>query len=81
MRETTHEEGLAMLDRRAQRRLGISGAEFLRRWKAGDYAANPDQPGVIDVAMLLPFVGVPPQAPQAAKPRQPARTASRTTRG
>ncbi len=68
VREATHEEGLAMLDRRARHRLGISGAEFLRRWEAGEYADDPDQPGVMDVAMLLPFVGV---TPEAGPPRQP----------
>ncbi len=74
VREATHEEGLVMLDRRARRRLGISGAEFLRRWEAGEYTADPDQPGVIDVAMLLPFVGV---APQSLTPPQPAWTTGR----
>lgn len=66
VREATLEEGMVMLDRRARRRLGVSGAEFLRRWEAGEYAANPDQPGVIDVTMLLPFVGA---TPGSAKPR------------
>ena len=55
VREVSPEEGAALLDRRARRYLGLSGQEFLRRWEAGDYAADPDQPGVIDVAMLLPF--------------------------
>ncbi|MGH2354967.1 MAG: hypothetical protein ACRDI2_24550 [Chloroflexota bacterium] len=55
-REATPEDGLAMLDRRARRYLGISGEEFLRRWRAGDYAADPDQTGVMEVATLLPFV-------------------------
>jgi hypothetical protein len=54
-REVSREEGLRMIDRQARRYLGISGAEFLRRWTRGDYAADPDQLGVIDVAMLLPF--------------------------
>lgn len=71
MREVSREEGLAMLDRRARRRLGISGAEFLRRWESGVYAADPDQPGVIDVALLLPFVG---RAPNATPPRPSSRT-------
>jgi hypothetical protein len=54
-REVSRDEGLQMIDRQARRYLGISGAEFLRRWTRGDYAADPDQPGVMDVAMLLPF--------------------------
>jgi hypothetical protein len=44
-----------MLDREARRYLGISGEEFLRRWRNGEYASDPEQPGVVDVAMLLPF--------------------------
>lgn len=54
-REVSREEGLQIIDRQARRYLGISGAEFLRRWTRADYAADPDRPGVLDVAMLLPF--------------------------
>jgi hypothetical protein len=71
VREISHEEGLAMLDRRARRRLGFSGAEFLRRWEAGAYADDPDQPGVMDVALLLPFVG---RAPHPTQPPRSGRT-------
>ena len=56
VREVGPEEVLVLLDRRARRYLGISGQEFLRRWRAGDYAGDPDRPGVIDLAMLVPFV-------------------------
>jgi hypothetical protein len=55
VRLATPAEGRALLDRRAQRYLGISGAEFVRRWNAGEYANDPEQPGVMDVAVLLPF--------------------------
>src|SRR5215210_5234989 len=37
IRELSKEEGREMFDRAAQRKLGISGEEFLRRWDAGDY--------------------------------------------
>lgn len=55
-REATPEEGRAIFDRRARRYLGISGDEFLHRWNAGFYAADPDAPGVQNVVALLPFV-------------------------
>lgn len=32
------------------------GEEFLRKWDAGDFRDDPDQPGVMDVAMLIPLV-------------------------
>ncbi|MGH2354097.1 MAG: hypothetical protein ACRDJN_21025 [Chloroflexota bacterium] len=60
IREIGPEEVLVLLDRRARRYLGMSGEEFLRRWRAGEYASDPDQPGVIDLAMLVPFA--PPAA-------------------
>lgn len=53
------EESLAMFDREAQHRLGITGEEFLRRWDAGEYRDIPDTPEgwrVMDVVFLLPFV-------------------------
>ena len=54
--ETTPEEGRAIFDQEARRQLGISGEEFLRRWYAGAYASDPDQPDVMDLVMLLPLV-------------------------
>jgi len=54
--EATPEEGETLFDRRARRYLGISGAEFLQRWEAGHYDADPDAPGVQNVVALLPFV-------------------------
>lgn len=56
VRRATKAEGRALFDQRARRYLRISGDEFLRRWNAGEYAEDPDLPGVMDVAMLLPFV-------------------------
>ena len=54
-REVSREEGLEIIDRQARRYLGISGEEFLRRWRRGEYGAHLDQPGVMDLVMLLPF--------------------------
>ena len=59
VREATLEEGQAMLDRSARRHLRISGEEFLRRWRRGDYTNDLDAPGVQEVAMLLPIAESP----------------------
>lgn len=54
-REVSREEGMEIIDRQAWRYLGISGEEFLHRWRRGEYDVDPDQPGVMDLIMLLPF--------------------------
>lgn len=38
VRGLTYEEGFAVLDLQARRRLNMSGEEFLRRWKADDFS-------------------------------------------
>ena len=53
------EEGRELFEREARRLLGISGAEFVRRWTAGDYRDLPDTPETwkaMRVAFLIPFV-------------------------
>lgn len=50
--------GREMLDQQARRLLGISGDEFLRRWKAGEYAdqlEDLDHPEIRRLARLIPF--------------------------
>lgn len=58
-RELSPTEGRELLDRQAQRYLGVSGDEFVRSWDAGEYGDPDDRtknsPGVMRVAMLLPF--------------------------
>jgi hypothetical protein len=52
------EEGRALFDREAQRLLAISGADFLRKWDAGEYLDLPDDSyarKVMRVAFLIPF--------------------------
>lgn len=51
----TPEETWAMFDRMARRYAGMSGEEFVRAWDAGEIE-NPDRPGIIDVAFMLPVV-------------------------
>lgn len=53
-REVSPKEGLALLDRQAQRYLGMSAREFIDRWERG-MIDDPDRPEVVRVAMLLPF--------------------------
>lgn len=52
----TTEEVLDVFDSRARRRLNMSGAEFLRRWRDGQYDDS-DDPDVVSVTMLLPLIG------------------------
>ena len=60
VRELSREEGRKLFDRQAHRYLGISGDEFLARWDTGEYGDPDDRaknpPGVMEMAMLLPFV-------------------------
>jgi hypothetical protein len=56
VREYTQEEAHEYFDAMARFHLSISGDEFRKRWHRGDYDDNPDRPGVITLAMLLPMV-------------------------
>lgn len=60
VRRMTWEEGRELLDRTARRHLGISGEEFIERWDKGEYGDPDDRtknpPGVMELAMILPFV-------------------------
>lgn len=50
----TREEGIAMFDRQARDRLGMSGQEFLRKWEAGEIE-DPDRNDVMMLVMMIPF--------------------------
>lgn len=60
VRELSREDGQQLLDRQARRYLNMSGAEFIRRWDAGEYGDPDDRarnrPAVMRLGMLLPFV-------------------------
>ncbi len=56
VRELTLEEGWDLLDKQARKFLGMSGKEFVKKWKAGEFDEDPDQPEIMHLAMLLPFV-------------------------
>src|SRR5713226_5726773 len=47
------DEWYAMFDEEVRRRLDMSGAEFIRKWKAKEFE-DPDTPGVIETYMLMP---------------------------
>ena len=49
------DEGMRLLDAAARKYLNMSGADFLRDWDAGKFV-DPDQPEIMHVALLLPFV-------------------------
>jgi len=55
--EMSASEVAAAFDSAAQQLLGISGNEFVERWKRGYFGLNPDtKPGVMEVASLMPKV-------------------------
>lgn len=60
VRELSREEGRELFDRQARRYLDMSGDEFLKKWDAGEFGDPDDRtknpPGVMKMAMLLPFV-------------------------
>jgi len=53
IREVSREEARAYFDRQVQRLLGISGDEFLRRWREGRLTEH--TPEVRCALMLLPL--------------------------
>jgi len=59
-RELSREEGRGLFDRQARRYLDMSGDEFLSKWDDGEFGDPDDRtknpPGVMLLAMLLPFV-------------------------
>jgi hypothetical protein len=53
-RHLTGEDAKLLFDQRARELLGMSGAEFKRKWEAGEIE-NPDRTDVLQVWMLLPW--------------------------
>lgn len=56
--ELNADESARSFDGIAQREMGLSGIEFLRRWDAGEYEGIDldSVPGLVDVWMALPLV-------------------------
>ncbi len=58
IRWLTPDEGRQYFEEQVQKRLGISGDEFLRRLDAGEYQDIPDDPEhwpIIELSMLVDF--------------------------
>lgn len=55
VKEASVDEGRELVERLAMELLGQSADEFLAAWDAGEYRDTQD-PKVVRVAMLLPFV-------------------------
>lgn len=53
--EASAQEGWELLERMANDLLGMKAEEFIAAWDAGEYRTT-DDPRVVRVAMLLPFV-------------------------
>lgn len=51
----TKEEGMTILDQEARRLFSMSGEEFIHAWESGEFDDDPDGPGVMRVAMLIPL--------------------------
>ncbi len=50
----TRRRGAQILDRQARKYLGMSGAEFVRRYRAGDFD-EADDSTIARIAILIPF--------------------------
>ena len=48
------DEACKLFDTQARRYLRMSGTEFIRRWKTGEFR-DVDTPDVIRIAMLMPL--------------------------
>jgi hypothetical protein len=55
VRELNEQQAWELFDEAAHFYLGTSGQEFLDLWEAGHFE-DPDQPEVMSVVMLMPFV-------------------------
>ena len=75
LRELTPDEARVLLDRQARRYLGMSGEEFLRRYRAGEFA-DCDTP---DVSRVADAAGAGELVPRGGAPllRKPSITSSR----
>jgi hypothetical protein len=50
----SRQQGAKILDRQARKYLGMSGDEFVRRYRAGEIE-DPDRSAVVRLAMLIPL--------------------------
>jgi hypothetical protein len=55
VKSLTGPQAKAFFDRQAQRYLGISGPEFVRKWDRKEFNGKMDSPAVVHLSVLLPF--------------------------
>lgn len=60
VQELTHEEAWELLEERTRRHFNLSLREFIDKWLAGEYGKPDDNPDALEIAVLLPGVGVDP---------------------
>ena len=53
-KHVTRRTGRKILDRQARKNLGMSGEEFIRKYRAGEIE-DPDRTEVLSVAILIPM--------------------------
>lgn len=64
VRELPDTEASALFDRQARELTGLTGTEFVQRWRTGAFADSEDD-AIMHMVLLLPLVvNVPPTAPQ-----------------
>lgn len=60
VQEVTREEAREMLEDQSRRRLSVGLQEFIEKWFAGEYGEPDDNPDALELAVLLPGVGIDP---------------------
>ena len=58
--ELTDEQARELIDERTWQYLNVDVDEFVRLWRAGYYGDVDDNPDALEIAMLLPMIGVDP---------------------
>jgi hypothetical protein len=60
VKELTPQEAREMLEEQSRRYLGVGLDEFVEKWFAGEYGDPDDNPDALELAVLLPVVGIDP---------------------
>ncbi len=58
--ELTHDEAWELLEEQTRRRFHIGAQEFIDKWLAGESGEPDDNPDALEIAVLLPGIGVDP---------------------
>ncbi len=60
VRELTYAEAWALLEEDTRRQFQIGLQEFIDRWLSGEYGEPDDNPDALEIAALLPGIGIDP---------------------